>query len=244
LVAPCGGAWRCTNAIRSIEAAGGFLLAAAIAGAGVAEASTGSIKANLPTKTTTDVQAMISSVNAVVSDLKAFQKLGKSASVGGVAAKLKADESAESTAASVVSADLSGSKPAPAAPTSPSVGTTLNSSDGATVQLIAFGPDPGASNGFLTPKAGNSLVSATVQGCAPTSGPASFNPLYFTLKMKDNTTADAALGEVDGQIDSSDQSPGSCVRGKVGFEVPPGETPSTLVFQVAFSSDSLRWRVG
>ncbi len=71
-----------------------------------------------------------------------------------------------------------------------------------TVKLIAYGPDPG--NGIFKPPAGSSLVSATVEGCA-TSKSASFNPLYFKLKMADNTTSNAALGEIDGQIDSSEQ---------------------------------------
>jgi hypothetical protein len=185
---------------------------------------------------------LISREGSVVADLKVLQKLGKSASVGAIAAKLKADENSEALAETAVNNDLSG---APSTPTSsaPTVGTTLTS-NGSSVQLIAFGPDPGASNGFIRPKAGSSLVSAMVQGCAPKSGTASFNPLYFTLKMKDNTTADAALGEVDGQIDSSDQSPGSCVRGKIGFEVPTGETPATLIFQQVGIGQALQWKVG
>ena len=61
--------------------------------------------------------------------------------------------------------------------------------------------------------------------------------------MADNTTSNAALGEIDGQIDSSEQSPGSCVRGKVGFDVPSGATPKTLIFQTLLGK-SYTWTVG
>jgi len=130
--------------------------------------------------------------------------------------------------------------PTTTAAAAPGVGSTQTVNGGATVQLIAFGPDTG--NGILNPPAGSSLVSATVQGCASSSSSESFNPLYFKLKMADNTTSNAALGEIDGQIDSSDQAPGSCVRGKVGFEVPSGETPKTLIFQT-LTGNPYSWSV-
>jgi len=221
-------------------------LATAAVATGFAGAANSGSKSALSAQTNGDVKTLLTREGAVVADLKAFQKLGKTASVAAIAAKLKADVSAAALAEAAVNTDLSG-KTSSAAPTttttSTGIGKTLTTSNGATVQLIAFGPDPGATNGFLKPKPGNSLVSATVEGCAPAHATASFNPLYFTLKMKDNTTADAALGEVDGQIDSSQQAPGTCVRGKVGFEVPAGETPATLIFQVALSGNPLQWRV-
>jgi hypothetical protein len=84
-----------------------------------------------------------------------------------------------------------------------------------------------------------------VQGCAPASDSESFNPLFFTLKMKDNTTASTvnSLAQVSGQIDSSGQPAGSCVRGKVGFDVPPGETPGTLIFEADGFGQPVQWSV-
>jgi len=226
---------------RSWAFIGGLCLTTAAVATGFAGAAISGIKSALPAQTNGDVKNLLTREGAVVADLKAFQKLGKTASVAVIAAKLKADESAAALAEAAVHTDLSGKTPSAAPTNTTGVGKKLTTSNGASVQLIAFGPDPG--NGILTPAAGHSLVSATVEGCAPKSGQASFNPLYFTLKMKDNTTANAALGEVDGQIDSSNQAPGSCVRGKVGFEVPSGETPTTLIFQVLGSSNPLQWRV-
>jgi hypothetical protein len=160
---------------------------------------------------------------------------------------------AGSKKSTTTTATTSGGAPATAPPTTappttatvPGVGATLTTSDGATVQLLSYGPDSGAANGFITPKAGNSLVSINTQGCASKTGSTtSFNPLYFTLKMKDNTVADAALGEIDGQIDSSDQAPGTCIRGKVGFEVPPGEVPATVIFSTIGGDSILQWSIG
>jgi hypothetical protein len=75
----------------------------------------------------------------------------------------------------------------------------------------------------------------------PAGGEAtSFNPLYFSLKMPDNTKVDAELAAVDGQIDSSDVVPGDCVRGRVGFAIPSSTQASALYFQT-FTGNPLRW---
>ncbi|MBO0692367.1 MAG: nuclear transport factor 2 family protein, partial [Acidimicrobiaceae bacterium] len=89
---------------------------------------------------------------------------------------------------------------------------------------------------------GTSLEAAEVEGCVPADGKAtSFNPLYFSLKMPDNTKVNAELGAVDGQIDSSDVGTGDCIRGKVGFALPTGTRPSALYFEELLGGSPLRW---
>ena len=126
--------------------------------------------------------------------------------------------------------------------TVPKIGTALVAHDGSIVQTSFYGPDPG--NGSIAPTSGKSLVSVTIYGCSPKHGSASFNPKYFTLKMKNNTTASAALGAVTGQIVSTKLSSGQCAIGKVGFEVAPGQTPVTLIFSPPNSSGRLHWSTG
>jgi hypothetical protein len=60
----------------------------------------------LPLKTGSDVSTLISRESAVQSDLRAFKKLGAKASVSGWESKLKAAESAQSSAIATLNADL------------------------------------------------------------------------------------------------------------------------------------------
>ncbi|MBO0729897.1 MAG: DUF4352 domain-containing protein [Acidimicrobiaceae bacterium] len=119
------------------------------------------------------------------------------------------------------------------------VGSTLTLKNRSTVQLFSYGS--ATPSAFYTAKPDHTVVAVSVQGCVPSSGEeTSFNPLYFSIKMSDNTKIDPALGAVDGQIDSSRVSPGDCVRGNVGFAVPSGTKPEALYFQ-PFGSSALRW---
>jgi hypothetical protein len=142
-------------------------------------------------------------------------------------------------ASPVVSIAAIGDPPPPPAPAK--VGDRLTTEDGNTVQVFTYGPATPSQYASVTP--GTSLVAIDVQGCVPAGGKAqSFNPLDFSLKMSDNTKADAALGDVDGQIDSSTVAPGDCVRGKVGFEVPAGKQPVSILFQ-PFGATALKWSI-
>jgi Domain of unknown function (DUF4352) len=119
------------------------------------------------------------------------------------------------------------------------VGSTLTLKNGSTVELFSYGRATPSS--FYTVKPDHTVVAVDVQGCVPSSGEeTSFNPLYFSIKMPDNTKISAALGAVDGQIDSSKVTPGDCVRGRVAFDVPAGTQPEALYFQ-PFGSSALRW---
>lgn len=119
------------------------------------------------------------------------------------------------------------------------VGSTLTLKNGSTLQLFGYGPATPPSS--YTMKPDHTVVAVDVQGCVPSSGEeTSFNPLDFSVKLPDNTKVSAALGAVDGQIDSSRVAAGDCLRGKVGFAVPSGSQPEALYFQ-PFGSSALRW---
>ena len=167
---------------------GGLLLAETIAIVGVAGASTSQTKASLPPKTSADVQNLITRENAVVADLKTFQKLGKTASVTATAAKLKADVSAQSSAASAVAADLSGSKPTPAktggngsSPSSPIPFGQSGNVDGWTVKVISLTSEPTNSLSHEPPPTGYAFMVYTLQTTRTDSKPES--PILLTPKL-------------------------------------------------------------
>lgn len=167
---------------------GGLLLAPTIAIIGVAGASTSQTKATLPTKTSTDVQNLVTRENAVLADLKTFQKLGKTASVAAIAAKLKADVSAQSSAASVVANDLSSSKPAPApkggngsSPSSPIPLGQSGNIDGWKVKVISFTTEPTNSLTYQPPPAGYAFMVYTLQTTRTDSKPEA--PILLTPKL-------------------------------------------------------------
>lgn len=54
------------------------------------------------------------------------------------------------------------------------------------------------------------------------------NPLYFQLIDGDGFVYRAELASCDGQIDTTKLSPGTAIRGELGFEIPKGATPKTL----------------
>lgn len=87
---------------------GGLCVATASVAAGLAGAATTETKGVLPTPTHGHVKTLLKREAAVVTDLKAFQKLGKNASVAAVAARLKTDEDAQARAIAAVNSDLSG----------------------------------------------------------------------------------------------------------------------------------------
>jgi hypothetical protein len=158
-----------------------------------------------------------------------------------------AQAAASSTKATLPRPPLVTDSPAES-PGLPKVGTKLTTPDGASVQVLTFGPVSSASNGTTRPEAAASLVAIDVEACAsPTGSTKSFNPQNFTLNMTDRTTVTAALGAVDGQIDPADQAPSQCIRGKVGFELPSGETPAAILFRVPrvpLSPLVLLWVIG
>ena len=119
-------------------------------------------------------------------------------------------------------------------------------SNGASVELMELRPESLSGYPQINPvPAGDRPLSANVFVCAPARSSENFDPHYFTLKMKDSTTAESA-GAVwlYGQVHSSDQPAGTCVGGKVAFDVPSGEVPATLLFEMPGSGETLRWKVG
>lgn len=54
------------------------------------------------------------------------------------------------------------------------------------------------------------------------------NPLYFQLIDGDGFVYRAELASCDGQIDTTKLSPGTAIRGELGFEIPKGAKPASL----------------
>jgi hypothetical protein len=79
----------------------------------IGAATTGS----LPSKTSGDVRTLIARENAVVTELRAFQHLGKNASVAQWESQLKAVETAQANATAVLNSDLVVKKPTTATST-------------------------------------------------------------------------------------------------------------------------------
>jgi len=104
---------------RFVTIAGSALMVAAlVSGASVAiAATTGTTKASLAAPTVRDVNVLVARENAVVAQLKAFRRLGKTVPVAQWEARLKATEAAQATAEATLNADLvsapSGKAPAP-----------------------------------------------------------------------------------------------------------------------------------
>ena len=92
--------------MRSVRALGiavlAVLLFSSLATAVVARVTKGS----LPSKTSADVTALLTKESAVQNDLRAFEKLGSSASITTSESKIKSDESAQSTAIATLNGDL------------------------------------------------------------------------------------------------------------------------------------------
>lgn len=87
----------------------------------------------------------------------------------------------------------------PTGPANATVGDKLVEKNGVSVQVFSYGAGtPGPLGG---PSPGMKLTAVDAQGCVPAGGPAaSFNPLYFSLKLSDNTKVDADLAGVEGAV--------------------------------------------
>ena len=167
----------------------GFLLPAGIAGAGLASLT----KASLPAKTSHDVKTLVADENAVLAQLKAFEKLTAGSSVTKWEGKLKAAEAAEAVGETALNADLvprvSGT-------------TTTTSSSAAGLGLNASGFLAGSASPAPIPAGTPGKVTVVVTGQVnntETSGGA-----HVPIIIRNDTTA--AVGDivVTGQaLDSS-----------------------------------------
>lgn len=142
-----------------------------------------------------------------------------------------------SSAPPSAAAATSPTSPPSSSPTGLKVGDRTQTPDGNFVTLHNYDPAVTAASSFEQPSPGVGLVAVDVEACAgpnPTGGTASVNPLFFTLRMTDNTTASPDLiGQRKPELATQDLGPSQCGRGWVTFDVPQGETPKYLVVAVA-----------
>lgn len=168
----------------------GILLPAGIAGAGLASLT----KASLPAKTSHDVKTLVAEENAVLAQLKAFEKLTASSSVTKWEGKLKAAEAAEAVGETALNADL--------APRVSGTTTTTTSSSAAGLGLNASGFLAGSASPAPIPAGTPGKVTVVVTGQVnntETSGGA-----HVPIIIRNDTSA--AVGDivVTGQaLDSS-----------------------------------------
>jgi hypothetical protein len=107
--------------------------------------------------------------------------------------------------------------------------------------LHAFDPAVKSTSVFGSPSPGVRLVAADVEMCAG-PGTASYNPLYFKLRMADNTSADPDLmGQRSPSLSSGDLPANQCARGWVTFDVPAGATPAALLLSSLTGSGAVTW---
>jgi hypothetical protein len=69
--------------------------------------------------------------------------------------------------------------------------------------------------------------------------PLSVNPLYFKAIGSDDQEYSLDLGNVDGQIDTTELAPGIAKVGLVGFDLPKGVSPVKLTFTDPLFSDAV-----
>jgi hypothetical protein len=165
---------------------GGVLLAAASVGA--AGASLNQSKSSLPSKTNEDVAKLASSENAVVADLNAYKKLGKSASVAAISSKLRADENTQNLLAAAVNADLSGA-------TSVSRGHTSAGGNGSSPSsAIPFGQTGSIDGWTVKVVAVTSAITDPIDEIQPPAG-------YLCESITLQTTRTASQGETPVMLD-------------------------------------------
>lgn len=130
--------------------------------------------------------------------------------------------------------------PAPSPPAF-KVGDRVKTAAGNFATLHAFDPAVKSTSVFGSPSPGVTLVAADVELCAgPTA--ASYNPLYFKLRMADNTSADPDLmGQRAPSLSSGDLPANQCARGWVTFDVPAGATPAALLLASLTGGSVVTW---
>jgi hypothetical protein len=219
------------------------ILFASLAAAAVVHVTKGS----LPRKTGSDVSTLISRESAVQSDLNAFKTLGTKASMSGWESKLKAAESAQSSAIATLNADLAHKSK------SASKGSVLSFKDENgnpyKVQAIqVIDPAQGADQ-YTTPNAGDRFVAVvfkiTDTGSNQISDDANSNASIIASNDQSYTADFDNVSECtnfnDGEYQlAKDQS----VTGCVVFQVPTDLKVTTVEWSPGFDENFGEWKVG
>jgi hypothetical protein len=79
-----------------------------------------------------------------------------------------------------------------------------------------------------------------VEACAGTDGRSSAEPGRFRLELEDGG-AIAATSPADEPSFQAPSTPGECRRGRIAYEVGPGQTPAAVTFTAGEAT--ARWRV-
>jgi hypothetical protein len=210
-------------------------------------------KSSLPSQTNGDVAKLIAKENAVVADLNAFKKLGKSASVAALAAKLKADENAQSLLAAGVNADLSGPSTASQGhATLPGIGSTLTvlnqDKQYEAVKLVAVLDPAQPGNSYLTPDSGKRFVGVQLQITNQSNGTDSSDANSNTSVVGSNKQVYSAdFDPIAGCTNFSNGGytlpKGASDVGCVTFQVPTGVTIAKVEYNPnsGFSTNNAIW---
>lgn len=93
--------------------------------------------------------------------------------------------------------------------------------------------DPTTPGTLYTPEEGKKLLAVQIVVGNESDKVISVNPLNTFLVDTDGYVYTAELGGRDGQINTTDLSPGERVRGWVAFEVPEGATPESVRYRIS-----------
>ena len=115
----------------------------------------------------------------------------------------------------------------------------IKSDDGNVYRVTVAAPKIAKPSEFTT--LGNKKLYASQVTIVGITGTTTVNPLYFKAQNSEGDSYDSALGDVDNQIDAGDVPAGSKSRGMVAFEVPPGQTITSISITDAILDTAATW---
>lgn len=111
------------------------------------------------------------------------------------------------------------------------VGETVTFENSTTLQVFSYQQPVQSSDQYTHPDAGMEYGLADVQFCASPTALISYNSFGFKAQMADNRSYDSTSGVRTPDVGSGDiPAGGGCVRGFVGFALPIGQRPVSIVW--------------
>lgn len=117
----------------------------------------------------------------------------------------------------------------------------ISTDDGAVFRVTVTRPKE-AKPGPLGPPSGDKKIFAVTVTVVALKGNVDFNPLYFKAKSAQGDNFESGLGDVDNELDSGTLSAPDKERGLVAFEVPTGQTISSVSITGALFDTQATWR--